>query len=78
MITSEALGTMGFGLPTALGAKAARPDATVIDIDDDASFAMTLTKMATAAEFNIGVIVLILKNDFQGMMKQWQDLFHQE
>lgn len=78
MITSGGLGTMGFGLPAALGAKVARPDATVIDIDGDASFAMTLTEMATAAEFNIGVKVLVLNNDFQGMVKQWQDLFYEE
>lgn len=77
-ITSGGLGTMGFGLPAAIGAKVARPDALVVDIDGDASFSMTLTEMATAAEFGVGVKVLLLNNDFQGMVKQWQDLFYEE
>ncbi|KAA8566890.1 hypothetical protein EYC84_009987 [Monilinia fructicola] len=55
MITSGGLGTMGYGLPAAIGAKVARPDALVIDIDGDASFNMTLTELSTAAQFNIGV-----------------------
>lgn len=76
MITSGGLGTMGFGLPAAIGAKVAMPDAVVIDIDGDASFSMTLTELATAAEFGINVKVLLLNNDFQGMVKQWQDLFY--
>ncbi|CEG38333.1 acetolactate large biosynthetic type [Plasmopara halstedii] len=78
IITSGGLGTMGFGLPAAIGAKAAKPDNIVIDIDGDASFSMTLAEMATAAEFNIGVKVLLLNNNFQGMVKQWQDLFYEE
>ncbi|KUF93515.1 hypothetical protein AM588_10008068 [Phytophthora nicotianae] len=78
MITSGGLGTMGFGLPAAIGAKAAKPDNIVVDIDGDASFSMTLAEMATAAEFNIGVKVLLLNNNFQGMVKQWQDLFYEE
>lgn len=55
MITSGGLGTMGFGLPSAIGAKVARPDALVIDIDGDASFCMTLTELSTAAQFQIGI-----------------------
>ncbi|KAG3117119.1 Acetolactate synthase [Phytophthora idaei] len=78
MITSGGLGTMGFGLPAAIGAKTAKPDNIVVDIDGDASFSMTLAEMATAAEFNIGVKVLLLNNNFQGMVKQWQDLFYEE
>ncbi|TDH68441.1 hypothetical protein CCR75_005839 [Bremia lactucae] len=78
IITSGGLGTMGFGLPAAIGAKAAKPDNIVIDIDGDASFSMTLAEMATAAEFKIGVKVLLLNNNFQGMVKQWQDLFYEE
>ncbi|KAG2183068.1 hypothetical protein INT44_006049 [Umbelopsis vinacea] len=78
MITSGGLGTMGFGLPSAIGAKVGKPDHVVIDIDGDASFSMTMNELATAAEFNIGVKVLLLNNDFQGMVKQWQDLFYQE
>lgn len=78
LITSGGLGTMGFGLPSAIGAKVAKPDHMVIDIDGDASFSMTLNELATAAEFNIGVKVMVLNNDFQGMVKQWQDLFYHE
>ncbi|CAG8521197.1 4707_t:CDS:2 [Ambispora gerdemannii] len=78
MITSGGLGTMGYGLPSAIGAKVARPDNVVIDIDGDASFCMTGMELATAAQYNIGVKVLILNNDFQGMVKQWQDLFYEE
>lgn len=75
MITSGGLGTMGFGLPAAIGAKVAAPDNLVIDIDGDASFSMTLTELSTAAEFNIGVKVIILNNEEQGMVTQWQSLF---
>jgi acetolactate synthase-1/2/3 large subunit len=77
-ITSGGLGTMGFGLPAAIGAKIAMPERCVIDIDGDASFAMTLMELLTAAEYNIGVKVLVLNNHFQGMVKQWQDLFYEE
>ncbi|KAG1471391.1 hypothetical protein G6F56_002143 [Rhizopus delemar] len=77
-ITSGGLGTMGFGLPSAIGAKVAKPDHIVVDIDGDASFSMTAMELATAAEFNIGVKVLLLNNSFQGMVKQWQDLFYKE
>jgi acetolactate synthase-1/2/3 large subunit len=76
MITSGGLGTMGFGLPSAIGAKVAMPDKIVIDIDGDASFSMTGMELVTAAQYNIGVKVLILNNEFQGMVKQWQDLFY--
>ncbi|KAJ5808219.1 hypothetical protein N7474_009488 [Penicillium riverlandense] len=78
MITSGGLGTMGFGLPSAIGAKVARPDCLVIDIDGDASFNMTLTELSTAAQFNIGVKVLLLNNEEQGMVTQWQNLFYED
>ncbi|UNI19299.1 Acetolactate synthase [Purpureocillium takamizusanense] len=78
MITSGGLGTMGFGLPAAIGAKVAQPDALVIDIDGDASFGMTLTELATAAQFNIGVKVIVLNNEEQGMVTQWQNLFYED
>lgn len=78
MITSGGLGTMGYGLPAAIGAKVARPDALVIDIDGDASFNMTLTELSTAAQFNIGVKVLVLNNEEQGMVTQWQNLFYED
>ena len=78
MVTSGGLGTMGFGLPAAIGAKVAKPDCLVIDIDGDASFNMTLTELSTAAQFNIGVKVIILNNDEQGMVTQWQSLFYED
>lgn len=69
---------MGFGLPAAIGAQLAEPDKIVVDIDGDASFMMTMTELATAAQYNIPVKVLILNNSFQGMVRQWQDLFYDE
>jgi acetolactate synthase-1/2/3 large subunit len=78
MITSGGLGTMGFGLPAAIGAKVACPEKLVIDIDGDSSFSMTLTELSTAAEFNIGCKVLILNNEEQGMVTQWQSLFYND
>lgn len=78
MITSGGLGTMGYGLPAAIGVKVARPEALVIDIDGDASFNMTLTELSTAAQFNIGLKVLILNNGEQGMVTQWQNLFYED
>lgn len=78
MITSGGLGTMGYGLPAAIGAKVAKPDALVIDIDGDASFGMTLTELATAAQFNIGVKIIVLNNEEQGMVTQWQNLFYED
>ncbi|MEA2710810.1 MAG: acetolactate synthase large subunit [Phycisphaerales bacterium] len=77
MITSGGLGTMGFGLPSAMGAQLGRPGEVVIDIDGDASYLMTCYELATIAEYNIPVKVAILNNDFQGMVKQWQDLFYE-
>ncbi|RYP04683.1 hypothetical protein DL764_004299 [Monosporascus ibericus] len=78
MVTSGGLGTMGYGLPAAIGAKVARPDALVIDIDGDASFNMTLTELSTASQFNIGVKVIVLNNEEQGMVTQWQNLFYED
>ena len=66
---------MGFGLPAAVGAKVAAPNKTVVDIDGDASFSMTAMELATASQFNIGVKVLVLNNEFQGMVVQWQGLY---
>ncbi|KIW53424.1 acetolactate synthase, large subunit, biosynthetic type [Exophiala xenobiotica] len=78
MVTSGGLGTMGFGLPAAIGAKVARPDCLVVDIDGDASFNMTLTELSTANQFNIGVKVIVLNNEEQGMVTQWQSLFYED
>ncbi|KAF7365519.1 Acetolactate synthase [Mycena venus] len=77
MVTSGGLGTMGFGLPAAIGAKVAAPHKIVVDIDGDASFSMTAMELATAAQYDIGVKVLVLNNEFQGMVLQWQDLFYE-
>ncbi|KAK4236133.1 thiamine diphosphate-binding protein [Achaetomium macrosporum] len=78
LVTSGGLGTMGYGLPAAIGAKLARPDALVIDIDGDASFNMTMTELATAQQFNVGVKVIILNNGEQGMVTQLQNMFYQD
>lgn len=75
-ITSGGLGTMGFGLPSAMGAALGSPGKTVIDIDGDASYLMTCCELATIAEYKIPVKVAIINNSFQGMVKQWQDLFY--
>jgi acetolactate synthase I/II/III large subunit len=77
-ITSGGLGTMGYGVPASIGAKLARPDKQVVNIDGDGSFCMTCMEMATAAQYGIAAKSIILNNDFQGMVKQWQDLFYQE
>ncbi|KAF7799616.1 hypothetical protein EIP86_010854 [Pleurotus ostreatoroseus] len=76
MVTSGGLGTMGFGLPAAIGAKVGAPHKTVVDIDGDASFSMTAMELQTASQFNIGVKIIVLNNEFQGMVQQWQDLFY--
>lgn len=78
MVTSGGLGTMGYGLPAAIGAKVGSPESLVIDIDGDASFNMTLTELSTANQFNIGVKIIILNNDEQGMVTQWQSLFYED
>lgn len=78
LITSGGLGTMGFGLPAAIGAKVAKPNSLVIDIDGDASFCMSLNELSTAVQFNIDVKVIVLNNEEQGMVTQWQNLFYQD
>ena len=76
-ITSGGHGTMGFGLPAAIGAKAARPDATVICVDGDGSFQMTSQELATSVRAGLPVIVVILDNQRLGMVHQWQTLFYE-
>ena len=75
-ISSGGLGTMGFGLPAAIGAQIACPDATVIDIDGDSSFNMTLNELATAVQYELPVKVCIINNGCMGMVRQWQELFY--
>jgi acetolactate synthase-1/2/3 large subunit len=76
LISSGGLGTMGFGLPAAVGAQIARPDDTVIDIDGDHSFNMTMTELATAVQYELPIKVCILNNGYMGMVRQWQELFY--
>lgn len=76
LVTSGGAGTMGFGLPAAIGAKLAAPGKTVVDVDGDGSFLMTGLEFVTAVQYKIGVKVLIINNNFQGMVRQWQDLFY--
>lgn len=75
-ITSGGLGSMGFGLPAALGAQAARPDALVVDVDGDGSFLMNIQELATAYCENLPVKVILLNNQHLGMVVQWEDRFH--
>jgi acetolactate synthase-1/2/3 large subunit len=72
LVTSGALGTMGFGLPAAIGAQLGRPDHTVIDIDGDASFCMTMEELLTASNYDIPVKIIVFNNDTQGMIAQIQ------
>jgi acetolactate synthase-1/2/3 large subunit len=77
-ITSGGLGTMGFGVPAAVGAKAARPDATVICIDGDGCFQMTSKELTTATLHGLPIIVVLIRNGYLGMVRQWQEMFYDE
>ncbi len=74
-ISSGGAGTMGYGFPAAIGAKVAKPESEVIDIDGDGSFAMVIQELATCKEENIKVIPIIFNNAYLGMVRQWQQLF---
>jgi acetolactate synthase-1/2/3 large subunit len=76
-LSSSGLGTMGFGLPAAMGVQAAHPDALVVDIDGDGSFQMNIQEMATCYCENLPVKVLLLDNQHLGMVVQWEDRFHE-
>lgn len=76
-ITSGGLGTMGFGLPAAIGAKIARPDLPVIDIAGDGSIQMNIQELGTAMQHQLPIIICILNNQFLGMVRQWQSLFYE-
>ena len=77
-ITSGGLGTMGYGLPAAVGAKAARPDATVVCVDGDGCFQMTCQELATAVLEDLPIVVVIVNNGYLGMVQQWQTMFFEE
>ncbi|MEM7300211.1 MAG: acetolactate synthase 3 large subunit [Pseudomonadota bacterium] len=75
-MTSGGLGTMGYGLPAALGVQIAHPDALVIDIAGDASVQMTIQEMSCAVQHNAPIKIFILNNQYMGMVRQWQQLLH--
>lgn len=76
LLTSGGLGTMGYGLPAAIGAKLAFPEATVIDVAGDGSIQMNIQELATAKQWGAPVKVAILNNNYLGMVRQWQELFY--
>jgi len=75
-MTSGGLGTMGYGLPAALGVQIAHPDSLVIDIAGDASVQMTMQEMSCAVQYNAPIKIFILNNQYMGMVRQWQQLLH--
>ena len=78
LITSGGLGTMGFCLPAAIGAKMGRPDAQVIGIIGDGGFQMTIQELGTIFQFKTAVKIVVLNNEFLGMVRQWQELFFEK
>jgi len=77
-MTSGGLGTMGYGLPAALGVQVAHPDSLVIDIAGEASVQMTMQEMSTAVQHKLPIKIFILNNEWMGMVRQWQQLLHGE
>ena len=75
-MTSGGLGTMGYGLPAAMGVQVAHPDATVIDIAGEASFMMNMQELSTLAQYRLPVKMFIINNEWMGMVRQWQQLIH--
>ncbi len=75
-MTSGGLGTMGYGLPAAVGVQMAHRDALVIDIAGEASVQMTMQEMSTAVQYNLPIKIFILNNEYMGMVRQWQQLLH--
>ena len=75
-LTSGGLGTMGYGLPAAIGAQIANPEALVIDIAGEASILMNIQEMSTAVQYRLPVKIFILNNEYMGMVRQWQELNH--
>ena len=75
-MTSGGLGTMGYGLPAAMGVQIAHPDATVVDIAGEASFMMNMQELSTLAQYRLPVKMFIINNEWMGMVRQWQELIH--
>lgn len=78
MITSGGLGTMGFGLPSAIGAQLGRPNEQVVCVDGDGSFQMTMCELVTAAYYKVPVKIFLMDNSHHGMVRQWQELFYRQ
>jgi acetolactate synthase-1/2/3 large subunit len=76
LMTSGGLGTMGYGLPAAVGVQMAHPGALVIDIAGEASVQMTMQEMSTAVQYDLPIKIFILNNEYMGMVRQWQELLH--
>ena len=76
-MTSGGLGTMGYGLPAAIGVQMAHPKALVIDVAGEGSILMNMQEMSTAAQYNLPVKIFILNNEYLGMVRQWQELLHE-
>ena len=76
-MTSGGLGTMGYGLPAAVGVQIAHPDKLVIDIAGEASVLMTMQEMSTAVQYNLPIKIFILNNQYMGMVRQWQEFFYE-
>jgi acetolactate synthase I/II/III large subunit len=76
-LTSGGLGTMGYGLPAAIGAQMAHPGALVVDIAGEASILMNMQELSTAAQYRLPVKIFILNNQYMGMVRQWQELLHE-
>ncbi len=77
-MTSGGLGTMGYGLPAAIGVQVANPDKLVIDIAGEASVLMTMQEMSTAVQYRLPIKIFILNNEYMGMVRQWQELLHEK
>ncbi len=75
-MTSGGLGTMGYGLPSAMGVQVAHPDALVIDIAGEASFMMNMQELSTISQYRLPVKLFIINNEWMGMVRQWQELIH--
>ena len=75
-MTSGGLGTMGYGLPAAMGVQTAHPDSLVVDISGESSFMMNIQEMSTIIQYRLPVKVFILNNEYMGMVRQWQELLH--
>ena len=75
-MTSGGLGTMGYGLPAAVGVQMAHPDSLVIDIAGEASVLMTMQEMSTAAQYRLPIKIFVINNQYMGMVRQWQELLH--